>query len=72
MLYKQCKIQYDFGSYEVCWIPEIFAHKSKALTVDWDDGTKRLCIVNEVYDIRLPKELVEINRTYPLRKVTDI
>ena len=73
MLYKQCKIQYDFGSYEVCWIPENFAHKRKSLLIDWDDGVSRLCVVEEVYDdVRLPKAMVEINRTYPLRKVTDI
>jgi len=72
MLYKQCKIQYSFGSYEVCWIPENFAHKNKSLLIDRDGEASQLCVVEEVYDVRLPKELVEINRTYPLWKVTDI
>jgi hypothetical protein len=57
----------------VCWIPENFAHKNKALLIDRDGEESQLCVVEEVYsDVRIPKELVEINRTYPLRKVTDI
>ena len=71
MLYKQCKLEYDGGVFEVSWIPEIFAHANRSIIVDRDTMSYH-AVVREVYGKGETKEMVEINITHPLRKVTDI
>jgi hypothetical protein len=66
--YKQVKIQYDDGAFEICWIPEEFAHKHRRIIVD--DKYARVLII--YMDIRLTEDLIEINQKFPLRKATDI
>ncbi len=69
-LYKQAKIKYEHGSFESCWIPSKVAKLHKRII---DEDTKLIATIIEVYDsILLNREQIEINRNFPLRRVTDI
>lgn len=71
-MYRQCKIQYKSGSFEVGWIPEQFAHNGQKIILGKNKKTGNLATIVEAYVSRLSAEMVEINRTYPLFRVTDI
>lgn len=73
MKYVQCYIQYSDNASEMAWIPEEFAKVNKPIIVGKDKKTGKRGIVAVVYgDVRLSKRMVEINRSYPLKEVTDI
>ncbi len=71
-LYKQIKIQYKDGTFEMCWIPERFASVGRRILIGKHKGTGNLGTVLEVYAGQLSKEEVQINQEFPLWKVTDI
>ncbi len=66
--YRQVHLQYSNGDAEVCWIPAQFAIAGKFIEIDGiGSGT-----VVTVYDPPRTKEEIDINRTFPMRKATDI
>jgi uncharacterized protein YifN (PemK superfamily) len=70
--YTQVKIKYTNGFYEVSWIPEEFAKINKAVVIGKNKQSGRPATVVEVWGGDLTKSQVEINRTHPLKAVTDI
>jgi hypothetical protein len=73
MKYKQTKIQYDDGSFEVSWIPAEFAHKNKKIIIGKNKMVGKKATVLEIYsDILYTADQIDINQRYPLKKVTDI
>jgi hypothetical protein len=71
--YKQVKIKYkDGGGFEISWIPEVFARVNKSIEIG--TTTRYPATVVEVLsgDKSYTKDCLELNRDYPLWKVTDI
>ena len=71
--YKQVRLKYDSGAFEVSFIPTQFAKLNKKILVGKNKKKALPATVLEVYDsVALTEEYLQINKNHPLWKVTDI
>ena len=72
-LYTQCRIQYADKTIETAWIPSTFAKKNKTIIIGKNKKLGKLAIVTETFGgTQLVRKVIELNRAYPLKDVTDV